>query len=625
MKMQQVLSSVNQIEKAKFINFLDKLCCSAKSNNKVLSDALDGITRQIKDAPSAEISRLFEAVKNDFKLHLTKQISMSGASLKLLVNILSRDGNGIARISWVEQLYTNEWQRLEALAKDLTSQIEEAADLNDFSHGHRLRIYQDCLNEAYFNDARTNRDENISDDERSVLNVLAQHLHISSDEVAAIEHLVDPVRSGKDTVESCLQELRESGVVFIRRKTGEVITPDETVHILNKIQGKKIADKHLVRILRCCSDPELSNILKSYGKRIRGVSRTEKISTCLQSGLNVESILSKDIFSDTDTLNERKNRLKTLIHELNIQSSKIGSTVEERIQVIIHALCNASDAEFELLSASSYKELFEALKLHFSSLSLEHPNETLEQRLQREFELETIEDVDTDRLRALSISPVDVLYTLSNDEIKSLRDSIGLSKRGDARAVILEAFENATDKLIEQLPALSRRDIKHLRESGIDVSESDIGIKFEESVKTILESLGLDVDEDLRKEINTSKDKVDIILAISDDDIIIGEAKTCKNGDYAKYSTTSRQVKAYANRCESYGKRVAQVLIVAPSFSNDFVLSAEMDPEINISLLEADGLKQIYDAFRSKRNAKFSPKLLSKGGLLKAELIAKSL
>src|SRR5690606_9345918 len=109
---------------------------------------------------------------------------------------------------------------------------------------------------------------------------------------------------------------------------------------------------------------------------------------------------------------------------------------------------------------------------------------------------------------------------------------------------------------------------------------------------------------------------------ISDDDIIIGEAKTCKNGDFAKYSTASRQIKAYANRCENQGKRVSQVLIVAPSFSSDFIESAEMDTEVNISLLTADGLKLIYDTYKTKRRPNFSSKLFTKGGLLKAELIA---
>ena len=160
---------------------------------------------------------------------------------------------------------------------------------------------------------------------------------------------------------------------------------------------------------------------------------------------------------------------------------------------------------------------------------------------------------------------------------------------------------------------------------NLDISEAEIGVKFEEITKEIFEDLKLVVDEDLRKSINTAKDKADIIISLSDDDVIIGEAKTCKNGDFAKYSTTSRQVKAYANRCENQGKRVAQILIIAPSFSTDFVESAEMDTEVNISLLEAKGLKLIHDAFKARRNPKFSVKLLTKGGLLKAELIAKTI
>ena len=107
--------------------------------------------------------------------------------------------------------------------------------------------------------------------------------------------------------------------------------------------------------------------------------------------------------------------------------------------------------------------------------------------------------------------------------------------------------------------------------------------------------------------------------------IITNEAKTCKDGDFAKYSSTSRQVKSYVNRCENAGKRVAQVLIIAPSFSNDFINNAEMDTEVNISLLEANGLKKIYDAFNSRRNPRFSERLFTKGGLLKAELIAKNI
>lgn len=624
MKLQQVLSILNQIEKSKFINCLDKLCCSAESCNSTVSKTLDKVNRQIKDASGSEITQLFNAVREEFKQNISEQISLSGASMALLVNILSRDGNGVARTSWIEQLYTKEWKMLDGLAKDIQKQIAEEQD-GKFNHGHRLNIFSDCLNEAFYNDRRANRDSVITDDERGILNILAKHLKISTDEVAAIEHLVNPVKVGRDTVEDCLQGLRELGVIFINRKTSEVIIADEVVEIINEIQGKTLSEKHLVRILRSFSDAELSNVLKTYGKRIRGVSRTEKISTILHSGIDVADILSSDIFSEEDGLNQRKERLKLLIQELDIKVDKLGAKLDERIDVILSSLRSATEREFNMLSATSYKEMFDTLNTHFLGVNPDGKSENLLVRLRREFELEDAEEIDTERLRALSITPLDVLYSLSNDEIKELRDKLNLPRRGNARALIINAFESANERLIEHFGALARRDLKTLRDHGIEISEAEVGLKFEEATKTILESLDLVVDEDLRKEVNTAKDKVDIVLSISEDDIIIGEAKTCKNGDFAKYSTTSRQVKAYASRCENFGKRVAQVLIIAPSFSEDFVRSAEMDPEINISLITADGLKLIHDAFKAKKKAQFSPKLLSKGGLLKSELIAKSL
>ncbi len=209
-----------------------------------------------------------------------------------------------------------------------------------------------------------------------------------------------------------------------------------------------------------------------------------------------------------DNQNQRKERLKQLITDLEIETSKLGTTLEEHFPTIIKVI-------------------------------------------KSQFELEDNEVVDTDKLKALSITPYDILYLLSNDEVKTIRDSMTLSKRGNARFAILESFANATDKLIENYDALARRDINMLREVGAEVAEAEIGIKFEEVTKAIFEILDLCIDEDVRKEINTSKDKADIIISLSDDDIIIGEAKTCKSGDFAKYSSTSRQVKAYVNRAET--------------------------------------------------------------------------
>lgn len=614
MKLNQVLSLVNQVEKSKFITSLDKLCLDAAKNNKTLAKKIDNIDGQIKNASGSEITQLYFAVRDFYKVSVKDQILMNSAQTNLLVNILSRDGNCVARISWIESLYAKEWRILQSLAKELEAEIKASDTNSPNDRSKALSIYHACMSEAYTNDSRNNRDSKITDDERGILNVLSVQLGLTADECAALEHLVDTIP--KDGVLEALNILRDMGVVFISKKRQEVFVPDEIVELLNEIQGKDSADKHRLRLLRTFSDAELSNVLKAHGRKIRGIDRADKIHTIIHSGLNARELLASDMHAPEDNQNQRKDRLKQLIADLEIDTEKLGTTLDERIHLIITSLANATEKEFESLSASGFKELMKTLEEHFP---------TIIKVIKTQFELEDNEVVDTEKLRALSITPYDILYLLSNDEVKTVRDSMGLSKRGNPRFSILECFANATDKLIDNYDLLAKRDVNALREVGAEVAEADIGVKFEEVTKAIFELLDLNIDEEVRKEINTSKDKADIIISLSDDDIIIGEAKTCKSGDFAKYSTTSRQVKSYVTRAESLGKRVAQVLIIAPSFSGDFIESAEMDTEVNISLLEARGLKLILDAFKAKRNPKFSAKLLTKGGLLKAELIAKTI
>ena len=117
--------------------------------------------------------------------------------------------------------------------------------------------------------------------------------------------------------------------------------------------------------------------------------------------------------------------------------------------------------------------------------------------------------------------------------------------------------------------------------------------------------MGLNVDEELRSEINTVKDKADLIISTSDD-VIVGEMKTYKGRGYSSYSSLARQTKSYVKLCEQHGKNVTQVLVIAPDFTDDFIEHAELDPDINISLLEAKGLYDIYEAYRSKKNPRFS-------------------
>jgi len=440
MKLNQVLSSINQVEKSKFISCLDKLCSGAIHNDKQLAKSVSKIDGQIKNASGSEITSLFLLVSSYFKNEIQEQIAMSGAQIALLINIITRDGNSITRTSWVETLYNREWHELVKSSKELQAEIDLSESSEGFSRGTQLSIYKDCLKVAFFNDEKNNREAKITDDERSILNTLADRLNISMGEAAAIEHIVDPVP--QNNALDGLNVLREMGVLFINRKRSEVFVADEVVAILNEIQGKELADKHTLRVLRSLSDAELSNILKHYGKKVRGVGRTVKIKTIINSRVAIRHILHRDIFSPDENQNQRKERLKVLIADLDLNINKIGTTLDDRIDLIINKLNQSANDEFEVLSAAGFKELYSILQVHFPEL---------EKLLKSEFELEDCEGLDTDKLRALSITPIDILYLLSNDQIKDVRDKMSLSKRGNARQLILESFANANSKLIGKL------------------------------------------------------------------------------------------------------------------------------------------------------------------------------
>ena len=99
MKLNQIMSSVTQREKSKFIAILDKLCLDAAEGDKSLTRKIESIDGQIKNASGTEITQLYSAVKDFIMSELKKQLSMNSAQISLLINILTRDGNCVARIS----------------------------------------------------------------------------------------------------------------------------------------------------------------------------------------------------------------------------------------------------------------------------------------------------------------------------------------------------------------------------------------------------------------------------------------------------------------------------------------------------------------------------------------------
>ncbi|MEA4968404.1 MAG: hypothetical protein VB048_09855, partial [Bacteroidaceae bacterium] len=200
-----------------------------------------------------------------------------------------------------------------------------------------------------------------------------------------------------------------------------------------------------------------------------------------------------------------------------------------------------------------------------------------------------------------------------------------IKTRGDLVQNILDAYKDAENLMIENYEAIGFRNLSSLKENGIILKESEIGLKFEEITKSIFEKLGFNVDEKLKNNLNTAKDKADIIINLGNNDVIIVECKTVKENGYNKFSSVSRQIKSYVKLAQNSGFNVVKSLLVAPDFSDDFINECDLEFEINLSLITAGALKNILDGFKNSKLKVFPYQLLMKDVLIKEDRILKAI
>jgi len=124
--------------------------------------------------------------------------------------------------------------------------------------------------------------------------------------------------------------------------------------------------------------------------------------------------------------------------------------------------------------------------------------------------------------------------------------------------------------------------------------------------------------------LNSKKDKMDILLNLGNNEIIIVECKTSKERGYNKFSSVSRQLKSYQNLALHNDLRIVKILLVAPEFSDDFVTDCEMDTEMNLSLITASTLSNILEAMKTSKFESF-PHVLFRDIILNEERILKAL
>ncbi|MBT3242254.1 MAG: hypothetical protein HN352_03825 [Bacteroidetes bacterium] len=243
-----------------------------------------------------------------------------------------------------------------------------------------------------------------------------------------------------------------------------------------------------------------------------------------------------------------------------------------------------------------------------------------------EFELQEENVLSNSLLLDYNIKPRDILDVIQSKDLDQFCQERGISTRGNDIDNVLDAYKDSENLYLENYVNIGFRDLNALKENGISVKEADLGLKFEELTKSIFTQLGFNVDEDLKKKLNTQKDKMDILINLGSNELILIECKTVKESGYNKFSSVSRQMKAYTKLTESTDYSIIKSLLISPGFSDDFINDTELEYDLNLSLITASSLIRILEGFKnSKKHKHFPYKLLMRDVLIQEDRILKAI
>lgn len=605
MRLIGILDQVNQIEKISFLKILDNICTDIREEKPQIDKILSEGDDKLKNIDNISLVNLFQLLSSKYSDYINERIKFSDYQLDILVDILIRDGNSIMTREWFSELYNNEITKLKKNIKSFSNKMEYDNNDLDPSRKRDYVIFKECVKTAYENDLIRNRQENISWEEKSILLTLANKLELSNEEIRWITYTVVPFSDFK--IDDIIAELKDAGIIFFHRRNNTLYLPDEVLRMLRGINGIEIPNKYVRRILRNLTSAEINAVAKKHNVS-RNRKREEKIHDILDQGVSVSNLLQQGIFKLNTTKSEKNKRIhKLIVNDLQLNIEKIGRSLEDKIQKIIDYYNEMEIDQSASISKDGFNRLLFDLGDHFSKLN---------ELVKNEFQLQDEFVLSSEVLGNYNIQPRDVLYILTKDEIKSFCRHNKISVRGNIVANVIKNYRNIDDLLLENFDLVGNRDYVSLREKGISVKESELGLLYEKLTKKILVDLGFDVDEKLREELNTKRLKIDAILNLGNKNLIVIECKTTKEKDYNKYASVSRQLKSYEDRCRNKGFNVSQIILVANSFSDDFISDCEYHYELNLSLLMSKGLVKILNAFNECPLDEFPVKLFMKGGLL---------
>jgi len=615
MKLEKILDKIGAFDKNSFIKIIDNIISNKPKNYKAVEKILSASDKGLKSAESKDIVKIFKLTEDEFAETIRDEFLDTSSQLDILIDIITRDGNCIMKQDWFSRLYENEIKSIKKKIKELKTEIEsEKSDLEEDRKRDYL-IYRSCVNTAFVNDAINNREQIITDDELSILITLSEELELSQEETKLINYMiVPPMRLDiMDTISS----LKSIGVIFYYKKESTVFVADEIVRTLRKIRGKDVADKYLRRILRILRVPEVNLIAKKHHID-RTLSNEDKIREIIKEGIGLKSILNNDAHKHGTNVTEKKAFINDLWSKrLQLSPSLKGTLLEDKISNLITYFENKEKDEKVGISIDGYEKMLTDLYEILPKLN---------KQVKENFELQSEFVLKSEFLLDFNIKPRDILDLISIKEIQLFCKGKSVKTRGDEVLNILDSYKDVENLYLENYELIGFRNLNELKENGIDIKESELGLKFEDLTKIIFEGLGFNVDEALKKKLNTRKDKMDILINLGNNELIIIECKTSKERGYNKFSSVSRQLKSYYDLAKINDFNVIKSLLVAPDFSDDFIEECELEFDLNLSLMRASSLVEIFEGFKkAKKHKKFPYKLLLRDVLINEQRILKAI
>jgi hypothetical protein len=615
MKLEKILDNVNSLEKNSFLRIIENIKSSNPKNSKEIDKILSDSSNDLKSADNINIAKVFNLVQNEFAEVVKAEFVNTSSQLDILIDILIKDGNCILKQNWLAHLYEKEISAIKKRTLQLKLQmVSEKSDIDSYRK-RDYDIYKACVETAYNNDLENNRDSKITDDELSVLITLTYKLELSQEEIKLINYTIIPPE--KSDIENVITYLRNIGVIFYSRKNNLVYVADEVVGVLRKIRKKEIADKYYRRILKAIKEPQINIVCRKHNICIKELTHEGKIKQIIKEGISLSYLLKNDIYKDGTNLTDKKKFINDLWDNgLKITTSLRGVTIEEKIENIILYFNELEKDEKVGISVEGYEKLLIELNTILKSFR---------RLVLDEFEMPDETVINSNTLLQYNIKPQDILDVIPGADLKLFANEKNIKSRGDLVLNILDAYKDSENLMIENYEAIGFRNLSVLKENGIFIKESELGLKFEEITKKILEQLGFNVDEALKKKLCNAKNRIDLVLNLGNNNIIVVECKTVKENGYNKFSSVSRQLKAYVDFAKVNGFNVVKSLLVAPDFSDDFINDCDLEFEINLSLITANSLLKILEGFRNSKHKQFPYQLLLKDVLIKEERILKAI